>query len=49
MRERALDCYIADIYRALGEPAVAKLYLEDRDVFERRRTAGTNLEASVLA
>jgi hypothetical protein len=47
--ERALNIYVADIYAALGEHGAARLYLENRAEFERRRKAGTSLEKSVLA
>ena len=47
--EQALDRYIADIYAALGEQTIARLFLDDRAEFERRRKAGTSLEERALA
>lgn len=46
--ERALNHYISNIYSALGEPAIARLFLEERDEFERRNEAGTSLKENVL-
>ena len=45
--EHAIDQYIADIWAALGEPTIWRLYLDDRAEFDRRREAGTSLEESV--
>ena len=36
-------------YAALGEQTNARIFLDDRVEFERRREAGTSMEASVLA
>ena len=47
--ERALDQYVADIWAALGERRTARLFLDDRAEFERRRAGGMTLEESVLA
>ena len=47
--DNALNGYIASIYVALGEPSIARLFLEDREEFERRRRAGSTLAETVGA
>ena len=47
--EHAIKQYIADVWAALGEPEIARLYLTNRDEFERRLEAGTSLQESVKA
>lgn len=47
--ERALNQYVADIWAALGERRTARLFLDDRAEFDRRRKPGTSLEERALA